>query len=159
MNRTLSLREILDVDMKSLAREDRHYGYATDGGYWHAHTFKKCGQDGVWLNIKLANDGFVYEEKRGEFIKRYKGEKWVRLSPKKGIERMPFLQSQIETFAESTAFYYEAFESRVDIKIWSNDPKTKPHVIITYEEGIPEYQDPVRYRLDSRTWRPGMSHD
>lgn len=95
------------------------------------------------LDIKLANNGFVYEPKVSGFVleeKHHNRHGWVVVS-KKYFDQFPTLRWFMDALRlEHMEILYHFDDQRVDVKMLPNDASSM-QVLVTYERGYPESRD------------------
>jgi len=85
-----------------------------------------------WMNIKLNNDGFIYEKCYSEDATWIQETNWE--------EHLPNIVSYFRKWCGVNGImqlYYNKAERRIDIKCRST--KTGNHIIITFEPGFAHY--------------------
>jgi hypothetical protein len=101
------------------------------------------GHDASWLNIKLCNDSFVYEEKRTQ-DKHYfwhESQGWQSLPKEQCLDHLSRLQAFATGRYEKFVTHYNALECRLDIQLFPiSGVAGVPHLLITFENGYPFHQ-------------------
>jgi hypothetical protein len=119
---------------------------------YHADVFLYDNWDVDWINIKLVNDGFTYVPKRGHCVPPRPpidgklSDGWIAL--KSGVDgvRLPGIYGSFKDINggayTGSRLFYNFKHRRLDFKIVSS--KTKhPHVLITFEDGTPDFDEEV----------------
>jgi hypothetical protein len=96
--------------------------------------------DATWQCLKLANNGFQYTAKSGERISRHKYNGWIVLGVQEFLQHFPTLQRKVKGAYDEAQVFYTFEERRVDVKLYPSD-ETLPHLMITFEEGYPDWSD------------------
>ncbi|KAL6055316.1 hypothetical protein QOT17_016859 [Balamuthia mandrillaris] len=125
----------LDEMLCDVREKNFYFHYEHDSIPYFATVFLYEAPDANWLNIKLVNNGFVYQPRLGEPISRH--------------ELQGLLDGKVEYAGGRRVVFYNHQHNRLDIKIWkrTDDPSdastststtSLPHLMITYEPGYPD---------------------
>lgn len=99
---------------------------------------------GPCVDIKLANNGFIYVTKDGRHVRRHNSPHWVHLPSSRGLKYFDkLLQSTDGRFASVKTWYnYQA--QRLDILFAPNSPHGV-HLRVPFERGFPFIDDEVPF--------------
>lgn len=110
-----------------------------------ATVFIVVGPDSKWINLKLCNNGFVYQTRRGETRQRHNAE---FMSLGEVFDEFEGMQTELSHYFKKVAVFYSN-EGRMDIK-FSDPIGDTPNLIVTYEPGYPYWDDKAATRSVSR---------
>ena len=103
--------------------------------------FTVNGSDGMWVNLKLANNGFVYVSKEGTVP--HQSLNFILLPWNRCISYFTSLHRLIDGRFNRASVHYNFLDDRFDIKLHATPPA--PSLIIRFEPGYPYHEDDDEY--------------